>query len=197
MLNAQPIILKGAWVQLEPFNESHKAELYEAAQDEALWTYHRSTGFGDKFYRWFDKAMHHLEQQEHLPFVVQRLSDKKIIGTTRYYNIKPKHHRLAIGTTWYSREAWGTYVNPECKFLLLKFAFENCHVNRVEFAIDIRNTHSCAAVEKLGAIKEGVLRQHIVLKDGVIRDDVIFSIIKPDWPHVKKNLQARLKKFKA
>src|SRR3990167_9296673 len=123
MLNIKPTTLKGSWVQLEPLNESHKHELYDAAQDESIWTY-TPKACGEKFARWFEKASNAFQLGEHLPFVVKRLTDQKIVGSTRYYNINIEHRTLAIGYTWYIPEVWGSYVNPECKFLLLKYAFE-------------------------------------------------------------------------
>lgn len=192
MLDIKPTILLGSLVQLEPLNESHKNELYNAAQDESIWTYNSSKAFGDGFYRWFNKA---ITASTHLPFIVRRISDKKIIGSTRYYDINPEHHRLTIGYTWYIPEVWGTYVNPECKLLLLKFSFEDAKANRVEFVTDSRNSRSRAAIKKLGAIEEGVLRHHMILEDGFIRDTVIFSITKLDWPQVKSTLQSRLDKL--
>jgi RimJ/RimL family protein N-acetyltransferase len=190
-MNIQPTILKGTRIQLEPLNESHKKELYNAAQDEAIWTYSTSA-FGERFYRWFDKAMKCFEQQQHMPFVVRQLSDKKIIGSTRFYDINSEHHRATIGYTWYIPEVWGTYVNPECKFLLLKFAFNDLQMNRIEFVTDSRNARSRAAIKKMGAVEEGVLRYHMILENGYMRDTVMFSIIKLDWPHVKLILESRL-----
>lgn len=195
MLNIQPKILKGSWVQLEPLNESHKNELYSAAQNESIWTHSGSKAYGERFYRWFDKAIKCFQDQQHLPFIVRRLSDTKIIGSTRYYDINAEHHRLTIGYTWYIPEVWGSYVNPECKLLLLKFAFEDLQVNRVEFVIDSRNSRSYAALKKIGATEEGVLRQHMILEDGFIRDSVMLSVVKPDWFQIKLILQSRLEKF--
>lgn len=192
-MSIQLKILKGYRIQLEPLNEKHKHELYHAAQDKSIWMYNSSKAFGDQFYCWFDKAMNCFEQQHHLPFIVRHLSDKKIIGSTRCYDINIEHQRLTIGYTWYIPEVWSTYVNPECKLLLLTFAFEDLKMNRVEFVTDSRNLRSRAAIKKLGAIEEGVLRHHMVLDDGFIRDSVIFSIIKPDWVQVKAMLQLRLK----
>ncbi|MBA3660938.1 MAG: GNAT family N-acetyltransferase [Gammaproteobacteria bacterium] len=195
MLNIQPITLKGTWVQLEPLNVSHKKELYTAAQDESIWTYTSSKAFGERFNAWFDNAVNALQSLEHLPFIVRRLADHKIIGSTRYYDINAQHHRIMVGYTWYVPEVWGTYVNPECKLLMLKFAFDDLLVNRVEFATDSRNTRSRSAIKKLGAIEEGILRYHTILEDGYIRDTVMFSVVKPDWPQIKSNLQLRLKKM--
>ncbi len=195
MININTTILKGFWVQLEPLNESHKNELYSAAQDESIWTYNSSKAYGERFHRWFDKAIKCFQSQQHLPFIVRRLSDAKIIGSTRYYDINPEHHRLTIGYTWYIPEVWGSYVNPECKLLLLKFAFEDLQVNRVEFVTDSRNSRSRSAIKKIGATEEGVLRHHMILEDGFIRDTVMFSIIKPDWSQIKSILQSRLEKL--
>jgi RimJ/RimL family protein N-acetyltransferase len=180
--------LKSPLIQLDPLSESHRAELYNAAQDEAIWTYTTSKAMGDGFHTWFDKA---LATPSHRPFVVRRLDDQKIIGSTRFYDINAEHKRLSIGYTWYIPEVWGSYVNTECKYLLLSFAFEEMMVNRVEFSIDSRNARSRAAVKKLGAIEEGVLRQHMIVEGAYVRDTVMHSIIKQDWPVVKLMLESR------
>src|SRR5258708_6879832 len=113
------VILTGNSVQLEPLNDSHREELYTIAQDESIWTYSSSKAIGNKFYRWFDKAVKSVQAGQHLPFVVRRISDNKLIGSTRYYDIDSDNHRLTIGYTWYIPEVWGSSVNPECKYLLL------------------------------------------------------------------------------
>lgn len=190
-----PTTLAGSWIHLEPMNETHRDDLCAIAKDSRIWTYIATRAEGDSFDQWFAKAMSKLQSGHHLPFVVRRLSDQKIIGTTRYYDISPTHHRLMVGYTWYSPEVWGTYVNPECKYLLLQHAFEILKINRVEFATDSRNLRSRSAIKKLGANEEGLLRQHMVLKDGFVRDTVVFSIIKNEWPRVKSMLEERLKSF--
>jgi RimJ/RimL family protein N-acetyltransferase len=187
------MILQSARIQLESLQEQHRDELYAAAQDEAIWTYSPVSALGDKFSNWFEKALQAFKNQEQLPFVVRRITDKKIIGSTRYYHMAPEHRRLTIGYTWYIPEVWGSYVNPECKYLLLKYAFEDLKINRVEFVIDARNTRSQAAVKKLGASEEGTLRQHMILHDGFIRDSKIYSIIQTEWPAVKAVLADRLR----
>jgi RimJ/RimL family protein N-acetyltransferase len=195
MLTIEPTILKYSHIQLESLHESHKSELHQIAQDKNIWNFNASKAFGEQFDRWFDKAINGFEQKQHLPYVVRRLSDHKIIGSTRFYDIQPDHRRLTIGYTWYIPEVWGTYVNPQCKLLLLTFAFENLQMNRVEFVTDSRNARSRAAIKKLGAVEEGVLRQHMVLEDGYVRDTVLFSIIKSDWLPVKSSLQSRVEKL--
>lgn len=192
MTHTNKTVLIGQYVQLETIADAHHDELYVAAQDERIWTFTGTKAFGDQFENWFKKARQGLENGTQLPFVVRRLSDQKVLGSTRYYHIDSEHRRLTIGYTWYIPEAWGTLVNPESKYLLLKNVFENMQINRVEFMADVRNERSRAAIKKLGATEEGILRQHMIVENGYVRDSVIFSIIKPDWPQVKSSLEKRL-----
>ncbi len=195
MLRIKPIILKGNWIELEPLNEIHRKELYVAAQDERIWTLNGSKAYGDKFHHWFDDAMNCYQNRTQLPFVIRSSIDKRVIGSTRFYDIHSDHLRVAIGYTWIIPEMWGTYVNPESKLLILKHAFDDLNMNRVAFFTDVRNKHSQAAIKKLGAKAEGIMRQHMVLEGGVLRDTMYFSIIKPEWTAVKKALEKRVKKF--
>src|SRR5581483_12426 len=102
---------------------------------------------------------------------------------------------LSIGYTWFTPDTWGSFINPECKYLLLKNAFEKLNVNRIDFMTDSRNIRARAALKKLGAVEEGLLRYHTILEDGFVRDTAVFSIIKSDWPLVKSQLEQRLAKF--
>jgi RimJ/RimL family protein N-acetyltransferase len=196
MLALKPITLHGTLTALEPLIESHRDALYAAAQDETIWMHSGSTALGDRFHRWFDKALTCSQSQQHLPFIIRRQADKKIIGSTRFYDIAPEHHRLTIGYTWYLPEVWGSFANPECKLLLLQHAFEDLQANRIEFVTDARNSRSRAAIKKLGAKEEGILRQHMILENGFVRDSVIFSIIQSEWPDIKSNLSVRVETFK-
>jgi RimJ/RimL family protein N-acetyltransferase len=139
-----------------------------------------------------NKALKPYPESRQVSFVVITLSDNKIVGSTRFYEINPEHKKLALGFTWYLPEVWGSLVNPECKLLLLQYAFEVLQVNRVEFFIDSRNARSRAAVKKLGATEEGILRQHIILEDGFIRDTILYSILKSEWPAVLSNNSKRI-----
>ncbi len=195
MLTMKAGTLRGEWVQLEPLTINHREELHLAAQDESIWTYCGSSAFAARFDAWFTQAIDRSKTHEHFAYVVRRLTDRKIIGSTRYYDISLEHHRLTIGYTWYVPEVWGTCVNPECKYLLLNNAFENLQVNRVEFTVDARNTRSRAAVKKLGATEEGILRRHMLLENGIHRDTVVYSIIKPEWDQLKQQLQQRLDRY--
>jgi len=183
MENFKATILTGYGIQLEPINLIHEAELYQAAQHEIIWTYHASNAFGEGFYPWFAKALQYSENKQHLPFIVRRLYDQTIIGSTRYYDICVEHKRLAIGNTWYIPEVWGSYVNSVCKYLLLKYAFEDLQFNRVEFKTDLRNERSQGALRKLGAKEEGILRQHMILENGFIRDSVAHVPTLMGWSH--------------
>jgi N-acetyltransferase len=126
------------------------------------------------------------------PFAVRRTADRCIVGSTSYLDISQKHRRLEIGATWYRPDTWGSMVNPECKLLLLSHAFEVLDVQRVAFITDVRNLHSQAAIAKLGATREGVLRSHMVSQGGRMRDSVVFSMVAGEWPAIRKTLQARI-----
>ena len=182
------MILTTNRTQLEVLNQSHFNELNSLAQNAEIWRYTTTSPLGEGFIRWFDIAIHDFQEEKSLPFVIRRLSDKKIVGSTRYYHIDHGHRRLSIGYTWLIPEVWGTYINSECKYLLLKYAFEDLNINRVELMADVRNARSRAAIKKLGATEEGVLRQHMILENGYVRDSVMFSIVKSEWPEIKKAL---------
>jgi len=111
---------------------------------------------------------------------------------TRYLNIEEPHRKLEIGSTWYEPSVWAGAVNPECKLLLMRHAFERLGFNRVEYKTDLRNARSRAAILKLGAKQEGILRKHMIMADGHVRDSVYFSVIDEEWPGVKAGLEKRL-----
>jgi N-acetyltransferase len=115
--------------------------------------------------------------------------DGRIIGMTRLFHVEPKDKRLEIGHTWYLPEVWGKVYNKECKLLLLQYVFETLGFNRVEFRVAHQNIRSQKAVEKIGGVKEGVLRKFAIRNDGSRRDTVVFSIIDEEWPEKKKRLQ--------
>jgi N-acetyltransferase len=111
-----------------------------------------------------------------------------VIGFSSFYEMDQKHRRLSIGYTWYIPRCWGTTVNATVKWLLLHYAFESLHMQRVSFSVDASNARSCAAMEKIGAHKEGVLRKHMQRADGTCRHSVIYAIIDEDWPDSKRHL---------
>jgi N-acetyltransferase len=129
-----------------------------------------------------------------LPFVVTHLESGRIAGATRYLNIMPHDRGLEIGGTWYGVDSQRTAVNTECKYLLLTHAFESLGCIRVQLKTDSRNERSQKAIERIGAKKEGILRNHMILPDGVIRHSVYYSILESEWGDVKKRLEGMLEK---
>jgi RimJ/RimL family protein N-acetyltransferase len=127
-----------------------------------------------------------------LPFAAIHLGTGKAIGATRYLDIRPQHRGLEIGGTWYGLEYQRTGVNTESKYLLLKHAFETIGCIRVQFKSDSRNDKSIAAITRIGAKPEGVLRNHMILQDGTLRHSAYFSILDSEWPDVKKMLEEKL-----
>ena len=184
------VTLTGKYIQLEPLRETHRNILEPISQDERISKY--SPALKLKYNAWFDKALKSYPDTPQLSFIVRRLVDDKIVGSTRFYEINQEHKKLTIGYTWYIQEVWGSPINAECKLLLLQYVFDELQMNRIEFFIDSRNKRSCAAVKKLGAKEEGILREHIVLEDGFIRDTVVYSILKKEWSMVLHDLQERL-----
>jgi RimJ/RimL family protein N-acetyltransferase len=184
--------LTGRRVQLEPLAESHREGLRAAANDPRIWQHMIVPLLGAEFDISFDQSLAQHASGQRVPFAVRRLAADRLIGSTSYIEPNERHKRVEIGATWYVPEEWGTAVNPECKFLLMQHAFEVMGVNRVSFITDVRNERSQAAIAKLGAVREGVLRSHMVVQGGRIRDSVQFSIIASEWPAVKARLLARL-----
>lgn len=188
-----PRTLSGRFVALEPLEERHHADLIRAADDKAIWTYmplDMAKGFASRL-PWFAAEM---AKGAQLTYAVRRLTDGAIVGSTSYLAIAPQDARVEIGASWYVAGAQGTAVNPEAKLLLLANAFAAGY-NRVEFKTDSRNARSRAALKKLGATEEGILRGHLWMPQGYFRDSVYFSILAAEWPQVETNLKTRLAAF--
>ncbi|MBU6297287.1 MAG: GNAT family N-acetyltransferase [Alphaproteobacteria bacterium] len=183
-------ILTGRIVALEPLEERHHGDLIRAAADPAIWTYiplDMSKGFAARL----GGVVEEMAKGTQLTFAVRRLSDGTVVGSTSYLAITPKDAKVEIGATWYVAGAQGTAVNPEAKYLLLENAFAAGY-NRVEFKTDSKNARSRAALKKLGAVEEGILRGHMWMPQGYFRDSVYFSILAAEWPRVKDALERRL-----
>lgn len=184
--------LTGRFVRLEPLEERHREPLRAAADDERIWEHTVSVAKGPGFDEWFLNALTLRDRGHEIPFAVRLDACGRVVGSTRLLNPVPRHKRVEIGATWYCPDVWGTIVNTECKLLLLGHAFEVAGANRVELCTDLLNRRSQAAIAKLGAVREGVLRAHMVVRDGRLRDSVLFSIIRPEWPGVKAKLEVIL-----
>lgn len=185
-----PCILEGRHVRLVPLLPSHSDAILEAA-GESDWTWmpmdldsEQSVG------EWVSDSLGAQSRGEEYPFVVEHRN--RIVGSTRYMDVQPKHKGAEIGWTWYTKSVWGTVVNPECKFLLLRHAFEDWRAIRMQLKTDVNNLHSQNAILKLGAKFEGRLRNHRFRKDGSVRDTMLYSITSYEWPVVKENLLRRI-----
>ena len=183
--------LRGNSVYLLPLCHEDKEVLKTLARDELIWEFTRTLIIDDDFDRqfgeYFDLAIR-LPETGNQTFVVRRISDDAIIGMTRVYEVNQKERRLEIGHTWYIPAVWSLVYNKECKLLLLQYIFEKLKFNRVQFNVAHQNIRSQRAVEKIGGVKEGILRKHMIRNDGTRRDTVVFSIIDDEWPEKKKKL---------
>lgn len=182
-----PVTLTGKNVRLEPMSEKHVPDLTAVGLDDSIWEHmlYGDVRAEDDVRRWVRDII----SRPDLPFVVVHLDSGRVAGATRYLNITPDHRGLEIGGTWYGLEFQRTAVNTECKYLLLEYAFETLGCIRVQFKTDMRNVRSQRAIERLGAKREGVLRNHMILPDGRFRDSVYYSVINVEWPNVKKGLE--------
>jgi RimJ/RimL family protein N-acetyltransferase len=194
----EPVPLEGPFVRLEPLAERHREGLRAIAGDARIWTWLPIDALAPGgLDRLMNEALAALEQRSQIPFVVVRLADGKVVGSSRYLNIEPVHGNLEIGWTWYAPEAWAGVVNPAAKLLLLEHAFDRLGAVRVSLRCDARNERSRAAILRLGAVQEGILRRHMLTQHGVIRDTVQFSILAEEWPAVRAGLSLRLAPFAA
>jgi RimJ/RimL family protein N-acetyltransferase len=193
-LDLRPILL-AARVRLEPLEEAHREGLARAADDPQIWAHLPHDGAGAGFDAWFDTSLRLAEAGREAVWAVRSLSDGALVGSTRYLAIEPAHRRLEIGYTWYAPRVWRTQVNPACKLALMRYAFETLGCNRVELKTDHLNLRSQAAIAALGATREGVLRAHMLRRDGSLRDSVYFSVVRSEWPAVRQRLTARLAAF--
>jgi RimJ/RimL family protein N-acetyltransferase len=189
-----PITLTGAHLRLEPMRLLHAQALLDAGRDDAIWTWMPAKPVTpEKMERWLERAMEAESQGREYPFVVVRLEDNRVIGSTRYLDVQEADRNVEIGWTWYAPDAWGGVVNPEAKYLLMRHAFDDWRAIRVALKTDINNLHSQGAIKKLGARYEGTLRNQRIRLDGSYRDTVVFSVIESEWPQVKARLEQRLR----
>jgi len=185
----EPVTLRGRHATLEPLAREHHEGIRRAASDGELWRlWYTSVPSPEKTAGWFDIAFDMRDRLGALPFAVRDNATGDVVGSTRYFNVDAPNRRLEIGHTWYSRRAQRTAINTECKLLLLTHAFETLGSIAVEFRTHWFNQASRAAIARLGARQDGVLRNHQLMPDGSRRDTVVFSIIDAEWPAVKRHL---------
>ncbi|HEY0587663.1 MAG TPA: GNAT family protein [Pseudoduganella sp.] len=183
-----PVTLEANGLRLEPLGQQHAEGLREAAQDGELWKL-RITSVPEPHNVEAYIATAHDMRPSRLAFAVIDNATGRVLGTTSYHDIVPAIDRAEIGYTWYRRSVQRTHVNTTCKLLLLTHAFETLGCAVVGFRTDNFNHASQAAIERLGAKKDGVLRHHAVRRDGTVRDTVMYSIVRGEWPEVKAQLR--------
>lgn len=191
------VTLQGRHVRLESLGEKHIAGLAEIGKGQDFWKYmlYGEMKAETDFRRFVTDLLAREEKGTDLPFAVIHLASGRIAGSTRYLNIDPPNRGLEVGGTWYGLDFQRTAVNTECKYLLLTHAFETLKAIRVQIKTDSLNVRSQQAIERIGAVKEGVLRNHMILSDGRIRDSVFYSILDNEWAGVKKKLEEMLGKY--
>ena len=187
-LKVDPIVLRGTAVRLEPLSQDHAQGLYNRGRVEADWAYMPRSCFIDMpdTRQWIDEALNATAQ---IPFAIVETAKDRAVGSSRFLNIRPEHGSLEIGWTWLGQDWQRTAVNTEAKLLLLSYTFERLGCVRVEFKTDARNERSQRALQRIGATREGVLRNQMIVQDNYVRDSVYFSIIESEWRQVKKRLQ--------
>lgn len=198
MIKLQPSQLEGHGVRLEPLSPEHEAGLKAAAADGSLWElFFTGVPGPDQAAKYIADALEGQEKGEMLPWAVRDLKSNQIVGSTRYHDIIATADRVEIGYTWYAQRCQRTHINTACKLLLFTHGFERVGCKVVGLRTDNFNFRSQKAIEALGAKKDGVIRHHWPRRDGSIRDTVMYSVLRDEWPSVKKHLELRLKRNEA
>lgn len=193
MLHIEPVTLSTDKLVLQPLSLAHVAALAEAAKDGAQWEKRTTTvPRPEGFEAYVQKALELQGEGLALPFATTVKEGDRIIGCTRYMNIDAVNHRVEIGTTWIAGSWQRSFVNTHAKFLMLRHAFETLGCLAVELRTHRLNDQSRAAIERLGAKLDGILRQHMIMPDGHIRDTAVYSILRDEWPEVKAKLEQRM-----
>ncbi|MCY8234577.1 GNAT family N-acetyltransferase [Priestia endophytica] len=184
---------EGTFITLVPMIFEHWEKLHRIAQENKIWTHlPNNLEKAESMQKFVQEALSQKQKKIEFPFVILERKTNKVVGTTRFLNISEKNRSLEIGWTWFSPSVWGTNCNKETKYLLLKYCFETLNIGRVQFKTDERNIRSQKAIEKIGGVKEGILRNHMIRKDGSYRNSVFYSIIDKEWPAVKEKLASSL-----
>ena len=190
-MEIKPVTLTGRRVRLEPISLAHLDALAEGCAEPETWKYFPMQPLAtlEQLRAWIEARIESAAKGTWFAFATIDRASGRAVGSTSYIDISPADWRLEIGSTWLHTPARRTGINTECKFLLLRHAFEVLRTNRVQLKTDARNLQSQAAIERIGAKKEGVLRSQFVMSDGYLRDSVMYSVIKPEWPEVKARLE--------
>jgi len=187
------VTLTGRHVTLEPLSQEHHDELCEATRDGELWKlWYTIVPSPEDMRANIERRLELQRESSMVPWAVRDHASGKVVGMTTYMNIDTKSQRVEIGSTWYARSVQRTPLNTDCKLLLLTHAFETLHCIAVEFRTSFFNLQSRKDIERLGAKQDGVLRNHMRMPDGTLRDTCVYSILPGEWPAVKKHLQFKM-----
>ncbi|MEC0300946.1 GNAT family N-acetyltransferase [Peribacillus frigoritolerans] len=180
-------------VHLIPMGLEHVEGIYEVTQDKRIWE-HMSVDLTEKscVLHYVQDALLKREHGTDIAYVIINKKTDKIIGATWFLDISKQHKRLEIGSTWINPIYWRTNINTNCKYLLLKYCFEELGFNRVQIKTGHENFRSQKAIERIGGVKEGILRSHMIRKKGILRHTVLYSIIHEEWAKVKKHFEVHL-----
>lgn len=191
------IQLIGEAVLLRPMTKEDVKGIYACCQDERIWTHLPQTLHTPEDVQiHIEQALVNREQGIEYPFVIVFRKTNEIIGSTRFLDIAAAHKRLEIGYTWLHPSAWRTNVNTECKYLLLSYCFEQLHFQRVQIKTGHENTQSQKAIERIGATKEGILRNHMIRPNGEVRHTVMYSVVQGEWLEVKRHIEALMERYR-
>ena len=189
----EAVTLEGRHVLLEPLAERHHEALCAVGLHPDLWAFTVARAMTpEEMQTYIRSALDAQAAGSQLPFVTIERASHRVVGSTRFMNIDPSNRRVEIGSTWVSGPWQRTPVNTEAKYLMLRHAFESWDYVRVELKTDALNQRSRAAIRRIGAVEEGVLRRHTVTWSGRIRDTVYYSILDSEWPRVKADLESKL-----
>jgi N-acetyltransferase len=194
-MDVRPLVLEGTYARLEPLDLHHAEDLCAVGGDDRIWPYMPRLALGSvaDAQQMIEAATAAAAGGLQLPFAIIERATGRAVGSTRYLDIRRNDRGLEIGWTWLGVAYQRTPINTECKYLLLRHAFDDLGAVRVQLKTDLRNVRSQAAIERLGATREGVLRKHVILWNGFIRDTVYYSILDDEWPGVRQRLEAILR----
>ncbi|MCF6136330.1 GNAT family N-acetyltransferase [Pseudalkalibacillus berkeleyi] len=189
----EPVTLEGKRVTIRPMEMTDVDALYEAGNDPAIWDYMpKDIKTRSDMEALVHEALQAKETGKEFPFVIHDHKQQKLVGSTRFLDISEPNRHLEIGWTWLSTSVWRTPVNTQCKYLLLKHCFENLSTIRVQLKTDERNIRSQNAIDRIGGIREGVLRKARIMHDGHERNTVYYSILNDEWTKVKDKIEKML-----
>lgn len=192
----ETIQLIGETVLLRSMTKDDVEGIYACCQDKRIWTHMLHTlQTREDVQAYVEQALVNQVAGMDYPFVIVLRATNEIVGSTRFFDIAPAHKRLELGHTWLHPSVWRTNINTECKYLLLAYCFEQLQYQRVQIKTGHQNTQSQKAIERIGATKEGILRNHMIRPNGEVRHTVMYSVVQKEWLEVKRHIEGLMDKY--